>query len=77
MAFLLPRLLQLLSDESSQTVTGWLNSFNAELSSERYWRGPRSQKMREEEEYTLHYTVTTRMTLALKWAATRAILMFH
>ena len=27
--------------------------------------------------YTYRYTVTTRMTSALKWAATRAILMFH
>ena len=28
--------------------------------------------------YTYRYTVTTRMTAALKrWAATRAILMFH
>ena len=27
--------------------------------------------------YTYHYTVTTRMTSALRWAALRAILMFH
>ena len=27
--------------------------------------------------YTYRYTVTTRMTYALKWAAMRAILMFH
>ena len=27
--------------------------------------------------YTYRYTVTTRMTSALKWAAMRAILMFH
>ena len=27
--------------------------------------------------YTYHYTVTTRMTSALSWAAMRAILMFH
>ena len=27
--------------------------------------------------YTYRYTVTTRMTLALRWAAMRAILMFH
>ena len=27
--------------------------------------------------YTYHYTVTTRMTPALRWAAMRAILMFH
>ena len=27
--------------------------------------------------YTYRYAVTTRMTFALKWAAMRAILMFH
>ena len=27
--------------------------------------------------YTYRYTVTTRMTLALRWAAVRAILLFH
>ena len=27
--------------------------------------------------YTCHYTVTTRMTPALRWATMRAILMFH
>ena len=27
--------------------------------------------------YTYRYAVTTRMTPALRWAATRAILMFH
>ena len=27
--------------------------------------------------YAYHYTVTTRMTSALRWAAMRAILMFH
>ena len=27
--------------------------------------------------YTYGYTVTTRMTPALRWAAMRAILMFH
>ena len=31
----------------------------------------------EGEYYTYCYTVTTRMTPALKWAVTRAILMFH
>ena len=29
------------------------------------------------ESYTYRYTVTTRMTSALRWAAMRAILMFH
>ena len=28
-------------------------------------------------DYTYRYTVTTRMTYALRWAAMRAILMFH
>ena len=27
--------------------------------------------------YTCRYTVTTRMAVALRWAAMRAILMFH
>ena len=27
--------------------------------------------------YTYRYTVTTRITFALRWAAMRAILMFH
>ena len=27
--------------------------------------------------YTYRYTVTTRMTPAIRWAAIRAILMFH
>ena len=27
--------------------------------------------------YTYHYTVTTRITSSLRWAAIRAILMFH
>ena len=27
--------------------------------------------------YTYRYTVTTRMTYTLRWAAMRAILMFH
>ena len=31
----------------------------------------------EEGDYTYRYTVTTRMTSALRWAAMRAILMFQ
>ena len=31
----------------------------------------------EERLYTCRHTVTTRMTSALRWAAMRAILMFH
>ena len=30
-----------------------------------------------EGDYIYHYTVTTKMTSALRWAAMRAILMFH
>ena len=30
----------------------WLYLFNAELSSKRYWRGPRSQDVEEERDYT-------------------------
>ena len=32
---------------------------------------------KEERLYTYRYTVTTRMTPALRWAAMRAILMFY
>ena len=57
----------------------WLNLFNGELSLKRYWRGPRFQEVGEEGEegdyLTLHFT--TRMSPALRWAAMRAILMFH
>ena len=31
----------------------------------------------EENYYTYRYTVTTRMTPALKWAVMRAVLWFH
>ena len=31
----------------------------------------------EEGDYIYRYTVTTRMTAALRWAAMRAIFMFH
>ena len=36
-------------------------------------------EVREEGDYnyTYHYTFTTRIILALRWAAMRAILMFH
>ena len=34
-------------------------------------------RWREREIITYRYTVTTRMTSALRWAARRAILMFH
>ena len=36
----------------SRCYTGWLNLFNAELSPKRYWRGPRSQELGEEGDYT-------------------------
>ena len=51
--------------------------FDVELSPKRYWRGPRSQKVGDRGHYTYRYTVTTTMTPALRWAAMRAILMFH
>ena len=34
-------------------------------------------EVREEEDNTYHYTVTSRMTPALRWAAMRGSLMFH
>ena len=55
----------------------WLNWFDAELSPKKYWRGPKSQEMRVQGDYTQHETVTSRMAPALRWAAMRAILMFH
>ena len=36
-----------------------------------------SETGKGEKLYTHRYTVTTRMTYALRWAAMRAILMFH
>ena len=39
--------------------------------------GKGGMEVGEEGVYTYRYTVTTRMTPALRWAATRAILMFH
>ena len=58
-------------------LVGWLNVCNAELSLKRYCRGPKSQEVGEEGDCIYRYTVTTRMTPALRWAAMRAILMFH
>ena len=40
--------------------------------------GGRGMKLRDRGDYNAYrYTVTTRMTPALRWAAMRAILMFH
>ena len=36
------------------------------------WRWGKRERL-----YTYRYTVTTRMTPALRWAAVRAVLMFH
>ena len=33
-------------------LVGWLNLFKAKLPSKRYWRGPRSQEVGEEGDYT-------------------------
>ena len=56
----------------------WLIWFSAKLSPQKLdWRGPRSQEVGEEWDYTYRYTVTTRMIPVLRQAATRAILMFQ
>ena len=39
--------------------------------------GGRGMNVGEEGDYTYRYTVTTRMNSALRWAAMRAILIFH
>ena len=39
--------------------------------------GDGEMEVGEEEDYTYRYTVTTRMTPALRWAAMRTSLMFH
>ena len=44
---------------------------------EGYGRGGGGGGEGEGDLYTFHYTVTTRMTSALRWAAMRAILLFH
>ena len=55
----------------------WLNWFNAELSLKRYWQRPRSQEVGEEGDCTYRYTVSTAMSLALRLAVIRVILMFR
>ena len=40
-------------------------------------KGGRGMEGGGEGDYTYRYTVTTRITSALRWAAMRAILMFH
>ena len=56
----------------------WLNSFSNELSPKRYWRGRRFRQMGEEGDYTPNATLSsTRMTPALRQAATRVVLVFH
>ena len=37
----------------------------------------RTGRLEQSISYTCRYTVTTRLTPALRWAAMRAILMFH
>ena len=51
---------------SRTLLSGRLNMFNAKLSLKRYRRGPRSQEVGEEGDYTQRCTVTTGMTLAMK-----------
>ena len=41
------------------------------------YQGRREMGQEEISLYTFRYTVTTRLTPALRWAAMRAILMFH
>ena len=67
--------MRLGKDAHSLEESGWINLFNAELSQN--WRGPRSQEVPVETDYTYRYTVTARMTPALSRAAMRAILMFY
>ena len=70
---------QIIQDSGRQghhQAEAWLNWINAELSPKRYWRGSKFQ-VGEEGDCTYRYTVTTRMTPALRLAATIAILMFH
>ena len=47
-------------------------AFNVHRNHNAYWGGGGGGEL-----YTYRCTVTTRMTPALRWAATRAILMFH
>ena len=47
------------------------------FSPEKNWQGPRSREVGGGGNYTHRYTVTTRMMPAWRWAAMRAILMFH
>ena len=67
-------------------MVGWLNSFNAELSPTRYWRGPISQDVGEERDYAWHnchhqndfcIKMGSQMTLAVRRAAMRGIRMFY
>ena len=58
-------------------LANWLDLLNAELSPKRYWQGPRTQEVGKEGDYTYRYTITTRITLAFRWAAMRAVLIFH
>ena len=48
----------------------WLDLFNAELSPERYWRGPKSQGRGD-------YTYCNHKDSALSWAAVYTILLFR
>ena len=56
---------------------------NIHINNKAYWGrgeggGERGVEVEEEGRlYTYCYTVTTRMTPALRWAVMRAILMFH
>ena len=75
-----------LSDLTSTDLTsllvswsvGWINLFNTELYSKRVLAGTEIPGGGGRGRlYTLRYTVTTRMTPALRWAEMRAVLMFR
>ena len=51
-----------------------LDLFNADLFQKMCWRGPRSQEVGDEGDYTYYYTVTNRVISALRWAAVQAFL---
>ena len=41
-----------LNNPYTRELVGWMNVFNAEFSSKRYWRGPMSQEVGEEGDST-------------------------
>ena len=68
----------ILSPGSASFDRNAVRLFHAELSAERYWQGrdPRTRGV-VGWNYAERYSVPTTMISALRWAAMRAILMFH